>query len=125
MRLQIFSTLLLISLLFIQSVAAAGKRITITGYVLDSACLYVKDLKKPVSETCALQCAAGGSPLVILGTDDKVYLPIDGKMPVTGQNARLVPFGGKMVKITGDVYTRGGSNAVVIQTISEVKATAK
>jgi hypothetical protein len=125
MRLQIFSALVLAASFLAAPAGAAGKRSTITGYVLDSACLFVKDLKKPISSTCALQCAAGGSPLVILGTDDKVYLPIDGKMPAVGQNGRLAMFGGKVVKITGDVYSRGGSNAIVIETISEVKATAK
>jgi hypothetical protein len=107
------------------STEAAGKRTTITGYVLDSACLFTKNLKKPISDRCALQCAAGGSPLVILGTDDQVYLPIDGKMPASGQNGRLAPFGGKTVKVTGEVYQRGGSNAIVIETIAELKATAK
>jgi type 1 fimbria pilin len=110
---------------FAFSAEAAGKRMTITGYVLDSACLFTKNLKKPVSDRCALQCAAGGSPLVILGTDELVYLPIDGKMPATGQNGRLAQYGGKTVKVTGDVYQRGGSNAIVIETIAEVKATAK
>src|SRR5213595_1620008 len=86
---------------------AAGKKATITGQVLDSACLYTKDLKRPISGQCALECAAGGSPLVILGDDGNVYLPIDNThMPSTSQNPRLVKFAGKSVKVSGEVYER-------------------
>ena len=104
---------------------AAGKKTTITGYVLDSACLFTKALKKPVSDKCAKECGAAGSPLVILSSDDQVYLPIDKKMPAHGQNPALMKYGGKSVKVTGEVYERGGSKAIVIETIAEAKATAK
>lgn len=101
-----------------------GKRTTLVGQVIDSACLYTKGLKKPISRACALECAAGGSPLVILGNDGKVYLPIDSKMPAQGQNFRLVKFGGETVKLTGQVYERNGSHAIVIETIEKSTATA-
>jgi hypothetical protein len=40
-------------------------------------------------------------------------------MPATGQNDRLLEFAGKKVSITGEVFSRGGSHAVVIK---EIKA---
>src|SRR5215467_430186 len=49
---------------------------TIKGYVLDSACAFIKNLEKPVSTECALACAKAGSPLVILADDGTIYWPI-------------------------------------------------
>ncbi len=40
---------------------------TVKGYVIDSACTFTKNLKKPISPDCAKACAKAGSPLVILG----------------------------------------------------------
>jgi len=48
---------------------------TIQGYVIDSACLFIKNLGKPVSKECALKCAKAGSPLVILADNGTFYLP--------------------------------------------------
>jgi len=103
------------------SASAAGKKMTVTGDVLDSACLFTQDLHKPISNQCALECAAGGSPLVILGRDGVVYWPIDNKIPAQGQNHRLIKFAGQSVKMSGEVFERGGSRAIVIATIEETK----
>ena len=43
-------------------------------------------------------------------------------MPAAGQNARLLPFAGKRVTATGKTYLRGGSTAIVIDTIVEAPA---
>jgi len=104
---------------------APGKQMTITGEIYDSGCLFTKNLSKPISHECALECAAGGSPLVIKGKDGYVYLPIDDKMPAQGQNYRLIKYGAKTVKVTGMVYEQGSARAIVIQSIEEVKPAAK
>lgn len=91
--------------------------VTLHAYVLDSACAFTKDLKKPISESCARECAKAGSPLVILSDAGEVYWPISEKTPAEGQNARLLPFAGKRVNVTGRVYSRGGSKAIVIDKI--------
>ncbi len=90
---------------------------TIKGYVIDSACTFVKNLKKPVSPECAVSCAKNGSPLVILTDAGSVYLPIAEEMPAKGQNDRLMEFAGKRVTVTGKVYSKGGSRAIVISKI--------
>jgi len=92
---------------------------TVTGWVLDSACAFTKGLTKPVSRDCALACARKGSQLVILQTDGSIYWPISDETPAEGQNKRLLPFAGKRVTATGKLYTRGGSNALVIEKIAE------
>ena len=92
---------------------------TVQGYVIDSACTFVKNLKKPISSECALACAKAGSPLVILGDDGVIYWPISAEMPAAGQNERLIPFAGQRVRVSGRVYQKGGSRAIVIEKIEK------
>ena len=119
MKLQIASVAWLAILLSTGagSIAAAEESATIKGYVLDSACAFTKNLKKPISPECAVSCAKAGSPLVILADSGMIYWPISDTMPATGQNDRLMEFAGKKVSINGKVFTRGGSRAVVIKEI--------
>ena len=81
------------------------------GLVLDSACAFIKGLKKAISIDCAVSCAKNGSPLVILQDDGSVFWPIAEVMPADGQNKRPMPFAGKRVTVTGKTYMRGGSTA--------------
>jgi hypothetical protein len=96
----------------------AGKLVSVNGYVLDSACAFTKDLKKPISAQCAQACARAGSPLVILGDNGTIYWPIADTTPSTGQNERLLPFAGQRVTASGKTYARGGSTAMVIEKIA-------
>jgi len=104
-----------------QSARAASPPETIKGYVLDSACAFTKNLKKPISAECAVACAKAGSPLVILADNGTIYWPISDATPAQGQNDRLMEFAGKRVAVTGKVYQRAGSRAVVIATIEAEK----
>jgi hypothetical protein len=112
---------LLITFAFVGVAFAAGndvgKSVHIKGYVLDSACAFTKDLKKPVSKECATTCAKAGSPLVILSNNGTIYWPIADTTPSSGQNEKLLPFAGQMVSATGKVFQRGGSSALVIERI--------
>jgi hypothetical protein len=108
------------------SVARAEEKTgTVQGYVLDSACAFVRNVKKPMNAgRCALECAKAGSPLVILTEDGTLYWPISDAMPATGQNPRLMEYAGKKVTVQGNVFERGGSHAIVINKI-EVQAESK
>jgi hypothetical protein len=97
--------------------AADTPSVTVKGYVLDSACAFTKDLSKPISKQCATSCANAGSPLVILADDGTIYWPIAATTPSSGQNPRLLPFAADKVIVTGKVYQRGGSKAIVIEKI--------
>jgi len=99
------------------SAQADSQPANIKGYVLDSACAFTKNLKKPVSPECAVACAKAGSPLVILADNGAIYWPISDAMPAKGQNERLMEFAGKRVVVRGKVYQRAGSRAIVIATI--------
>ncbi len=104
-----------------QMAKAESQPATIQGYVLDSACAFTKNLNKPISSECAVACANAGSPLVILTNNGTIYWPISDAMPAQGQNDRLMEFAGKRVAVTGKVYQRAGSRAVVIATIQAEK----
>lgn len=117
-----------VKLLFVSLVAASlfaaeqtTKSTTVKGYVLDSACAFTKGLSKPVSSECAIACAKAGSPLVILAPTGTIYWPIADSTPSSSQNDRLLPFAGQRVTVTGKVFSRGGSKAIVISKIESVK----
>jgi hypothetical protein len=97
--------------------ASTGKPVTVKGYVLDSACAFTKGLEMPISADCARACAKAGSPLVILAGDGTIYWPIANATPSSGQNEKLMPFAGQKVTATGKLFQRGGSSALVIETI--------
>jgi hypothetical protein len=101
------------------------KTTTVKGYVLDSACAFTKSLKKPVSSECAVACAKNGSPLVILAPSGTIYWPIADTTPSSSQNDKLLPFAGKKVTVTGKVFMRGGSSAIVIGKIEPQAETKK
>lgn len=99
-----------------------AKTTTVKGYVLDSACAFTKGLKKPVSSECAIACAKAGSPLVILAPSGTIYWPIADTTPSSGQNDKLLPYAGKQVTVSGKVFQRGGSNAIVISKVEPLEA---
>jgi hypothetical protein len=116
----ILLTVVLCTLAFGTEPGAADQgSVTVKGYVLDSACAFTKDLKKPISKECATSCAKAGSSLVVLAEDGTIYWPIADTTPSSGQNPKLLPFAGEKVTASGKVYQRGGSKALVIEKIEK------
>jgi hypothetical protein len=95
-----------------------ARSLSVHGYVIDSACAFTKNLKKPVSPECAQACAKADSPLVILADNGTTYWPTADTSSASGQNQKLLPFAGERVTATGKVYAPGGSMAIVIQKIA-------
>jgi len=98
--------------------ASEPTSVTVSGWVIDSACAYTKGLDKPIGVACAKECAKNGSPLVILRDDGTIFLPIDAKTPSASQNPKLMPYAGEKVTVTGKDYVRNGSHAIVIEKIT-------
>lgn len=119
-----FSSVIMAALMcgLMPSVKAAtnGAEVTISGWVLDSACAYTKGLDKPIGVECAKACAKNGSPLVILRGDGTIFLPIDDKTPASSMNAKLMPFAGERVTVVGRDYVRNGSHGLIIEKISRL-----
>ena len=94
----------------------------IVGYVRDSGCVHrFHEVVKPLPNGCVEACVRGGSPLVVLTKNEQVYHPISAEMPDVNVRQKLLPFVGKLVKITGHIYSRGGSNAISLEQIEVVK----
>jgi len=122
-RVHVFTLAVPLALLLVAAATAqqSGKgKDKVEGYVLDSSCAYTKNLDKPINAACARSCAKAGSPLVILTADGTVYWPISGGIPATGQNQKLMPFAGEKVTVSGKVFERTGSKAIVIEKIERV-----
>lgn len=95
---------------------------SIVGYVRDSGCVHrFHEVVKPLPNGCLESCVRAGSPLVILTKDEQVYHPISTEMPDVDVRPKLLPFAGKLVKITGHVYGRGASNTISLEKVEAVK----
>ena len=95
---------------------------TVVGYVRDSGCVHrFHEVVKPLPNGCVEACVRAGSPLVILTKSEQVYHPISTEMPDVDVRQKLLPFVGKLVKVSGHVYSRGGSDAISVEKIEEVK----
>jgi len=96
---------------------------TIEGLLRDVACP-IQNLDNHATSMgakCVQDCVRGGSPLVILTKDDRLYFPISARMPDTDQRQVLMPFVGKYVRASGIVFERTGTHAIVITEIKEMK----
>ena len=94
----------------------------IVGYLRDSGCVHrFHEVVKPLPNGCLEACVRAGSPLVILSKDEEVYHPVSAEMPDVDVRPQLLPFAGKLVKVTGKIYERGGSKAITLEHIEEVK----
>ncbi len=103
--------------------AQADKPSTIEGLVRDISCPIQNEQATATrfNMDCAVQCAKNGSPLIILSKDGVIYIPISDSMPDKDQRQRLMPFLGKYVKATGQVFERSGTHAIAIKQITEMK----
>ena len=95
---------------------------TVVGYVRDSGCVHrYHEVVKPLPNGCVEACVRAGSPLVLLTQTEQVYHPISAEMPDIDVRQKLLPFVGKLVKVSGHVYSRKGSNAISVEKIEEAK----
>jgi hypothetical protein len=94
----------------------------IVGYLRDAGCVHrFHEVVKPLPNGCLEACVRAGSPLVILTKKEEVYHPISSEMPDTDMRQKLLPYAGKLVKISGHVYERGSSKATTVEHIEEMK----
>ena len=59
--------------------------------------------------------------MIILTKNGDIYFPISGDMPDASQREKLMPFLGKYVRVSGTVFERNGTRAIVIKDIKELK----
>jgi hypothetical protein len=93
-----------------------GKEVTMTSLVVDTGCYMSHDSKGPKHETCATTCAKAGVPLALLDeASGTLYIPVASDHK--NQNAKLMPFIEKKVKVTGTVVEKGGVKGFVLKSV--------
>ena len=97
--------------------AADASEVSVTGEVIDSAC-YIKSGSRGESHrVCAQKCADAGIPLALVldKTDEVVWLASVDDMETP--NAKLKPFAGRRVTVTGTWAERGGAKLLLVHSV--------
>lgn len=97
--------------------AAEASDVSVTGEVIDSAC-YIKSGSRGESHrVCAQKCADAGIPLALVldKTDEVVWLASVDDMETP--NAKLKPFAGRRVTVTGAWAERGGAKILLVHSV--------
>jgi hypothetical protein len=94
---------------------AKGKPVIITGTVIDTGCYMSHDAIGAKHTDCATMCAKNGVPLAIVDAAGKVYMPVAADHK--NQNAKLMPFVEKKVKVNGTLVEKGGLAGLTIKTV--------
>ena len=104
--------------------AAGGKRVKITGELIDTWC-YVTGImyaQGTAHHQCAVWCAVGGIPVSIRGEDGKVYMILKVEGDDTSVTApKLVTIQSHTVTVDGDYYRRDGVNYLIVNQVADDK----
>jgi hypothetical protein len=105
---------------------ATAESVTVRGLLVDEFCSKTApphdnhDNKTQAEmESCALECARKGDPVVLLTADGKVYRITGGL--AANRNAKLIPHMSRTVEITGEVTERGGRRQIDADVVKSVK----
>ena len=101
--------------------AAAGKRVSITGEIVDTWC-YVTEIMYGLGTAhhqCAVWCAIGGIPVSVLGEDGSVYvvLKVEGD-DTSVANPRIISIQTHKVTVNGDLYERDGVKYLIVTQVA-------
>ena len=104
--------------------ASEGKRIQITGEIIDTWCYFSGVMGGPdavvgsAHHTCALWCSAGGIPVGLLGEDGTVYmvLKIEGDDASASGDTQL-SLASHVITADGMHYERDGINYIVVSKV--------
>ena len=101
--------------------AAAAKRVTVTGEIIDTWC-YVTEIMYGLGTAhhqCAVWCAVGGIPVSVLGEDGSVYvvLKVEGD-DTSVANPRIINIQTHKVTVNGDLYERDGVKYLIVTQVA-------
>ncbi len=100
--------------------AAPGKRVKVTGEVIDTWC-YITQIMYPegtAHHQCALWCAAGGIPVGIKGDDGKVYLLLKvGDDATSVANPAVLRIQSHRVSVDANLIERDGMNYLLVDRV--------
>jgi hypothetical protein len=122
MRQAVFAFILGAAMLGAPAVSAetAGKRVNVTGEVIDSWC-YITEImfaKGTAHHRCAVWCAAGGIPVGILADDGQVYMVLKmGDDTTSVASPAVMRIQTHKVTVDGDLYKRDGINYLLVSRV--------
>ena len=121
-------TAISVTLLLLVTIATFGANeekapaVSVVGYLRDAGCVYrFPEVSKPLPNGCLEACVKAGSPLAILTKDGRVYQPFSETISDTDVRQKILPYAGKLVRVTGHIYERGGSRAISVERIEAVE----
>ncbi len=113
-----------ISFLLASALAWAGEPapVTVIGEVIDSACYIKSGARGESHRVCAQKCGDAGIPLALVedGTGNVVWIASVDDMETP--NAKLRPFAGRRVTITGTWAERGGTKLFLLLSVKAAAA---
>jgi len=115
----IVGAFLLTNTLSLAGEAVGGKKMTITGRVVDPACYIHMGLKGESHKQCATACAKAGQAFGIL--DEKagvLYQVLEGAI-ATDPNKLLWGHEEEIVTVRGIVFHKDGMHAIVAQEVTK------
>lgn len=120
-RLALLATVLVAGMAqALPSYAAEGKRVRVTGEVIDSWC-YITEIMYPLGTAhhqCAVWCAAGGIPVGLKDDDGKVYMILKVESDANSvANPALLRIQTHRVTAEGDLYVRDGINYLLVNKV--------
>ncbi|MGB7241226.1 MAG: hypothetical protein WBC93_03960 [Sulfitobacter sp.] len=119
---------LLTSLIFclaaLPATASEGKRVQITGEIIDTWCYYSGVMGGPDAvvgsghHTCALWCSAGGIPVGLLAEDGTVYMVLKiANDDASASGDTQLSLAAHTVTADGILYERDGQNYIVVSEV--------
>ena len=102
--------------------SADDGKVALTGEIVDSAC-YIKSAARGESHrTCAQKCADVGIPLALVEDGSGKVIWIASVNDMETPNAKLRPFAGRRVTVTGVWAERGGARILLLHDVKAVPA---
>ena len=102
--------------------AGDAPQVTVTGEVVDSACFIKSGARGESHRVCAQKCGDAGIPLALVEDDTGTVVWIASVDDMETPNAKLRPFAGRRVTITGSWAERGGAKILLLRSVKAVPA---
>ena len=116
-RIARFGMAVVVALGMSVALAAEAPPVTVTGEVIDSACYIKSGARGESHRVCAQKCGDAGIPLALVedGTGNVIWIASVDDMETP--NAKLRPFAGRKVTITGTWAERGGAKILLLHSV--------
>ena len=100
---------------------AGGMAMTVKGELVDMACYMAHAGKGKKHAECGKMCVKNGSPLGLVTQDGKTYLLVEDHSSSKAKKpyAQAKEMVADTVTVKGDMYARGGLQALVVESVSK------